>query len=439
MLLGIPQAGGPPAAFWHFQVRIPAKNTAAQSSGGTVLSQQTNSNEALFETCLPLCRTLIASPSVSGEEAGVAAALADFFRVNGASEIITDRCGNLIGVFRGDRPGKTTLFDGHMDTVPVADEAEWTHPPYAAEISEGRLYGRGASDMKCALACMAAAAAAHWQKTGGHFAGTVAVAGVVHEECFEGVAAREISARIRPDLVVIGEASECNLKIGQRGRAEIVLETFGKSAHSASPQKGVNAVYHMAELVRRIQKILPPQSGDLGPGILELTDIKSEPYPGASVVPRYCRATYDRRLLVGETKQSVLAPLLRLLDEAKKEIPQLCAKVSFAQGEQRCYTGEIVRGERFFPGWSFSEDELFVQDVLKGLREGGVSPGIARYNFCTNGSHYAGEAGIPTVGFGPSAETLAHTRDEWISLDEIKTALGGYAGILNRLYPGEKA
>jgi putative selenium metabolism hydrolase len=402
------------------------------------MNQQSAPNGQLLNDCISLCRELIAEPSVSGEEEGVANVLAAFFRSRGAGEIFIDRCGSLIAVFHGDIPGKTILLDGHMDAVPVVDENAWTHPPFAAEIADGRLYGRGASDMKCALACMAAAAAAHWQKTGGHFAGAIAVAGVVHEECFEGVAAREISARVEPDLVIIGEASECNLKIGQRGRAEIVLETFGKSAHSASPHKGVNAVYHMAELVRRIREIIPPHSSVLGPGILELTDIKSKPYPGASVVPSYCRATYDRRLLVGETKESVLAPLLAALDETKNEIPQLSAKVSYAQSEQRCYTGETITGERFFPGWSFASDAPFVQEVLAGLREGGVSPAITHYNFCTNGSHYAGEAGIPTVGFGPSAETLAHTRDEWISLDEIQTALSGYAGILNRLCPKEK-
>jgi putative selenium metabolism hydrolase len=360
------------------------------------LNQQ--SNQTLLEECLSLCRELIASPSVSGEEQGVAEALSGYFRKHGVAEVGTDRCGNLIALIRGDRPGKTILFDGHMDTVPVVDGHQWPHGPYAGEIENGKLYGRGASDMKCALACMAAAAVAHRQKTAGHFAGTIAVAGVVHEECFEGVAAREISAEVKPDLVVIGEASECNLKIGQRGRAEIGLETFGKSAHSASPQKGVNAVYHMAELIRRIRQIVPPQSDVLGPGILELTDVKSAPYPGASVVPNYCRTTYDRRLLVGETKESVLAPIQAVLNEAAKEIPDLHTTVSFARGEARCYTGETVRGERFFPGWAFEENEPFVQETLAGLRDSGIEPKITRYNFCTNGSHYAGEAGIPTSG-----------------------------------------
>jgi len=394
-------------------------------------------NRQLFEGCLTLCKDLIAAPSLSGEEQSAAGVLAAFFRAHGATEIIADRYGSLIVFLRGDRPGRTVLFDGHMDVVPVVDAELWAHPPFCATIEGGKLYGRGASDMKCALACMAVAAAAFYEQTQGRFAGTAAVAGVVHEECFEGVAAREISAHVRPDLVVIGEASECNLKIGQRGRAEIVLETFGKSAHSASPEKGVNAAYHMAELIRRIRSIPPPQSEALGPGILELTDIQSDPYPGASVVPSYCRATYDRRLLVGETKESVLAPIRKVLGDAAGEIPGLSARVSFARGEQLCYTGETISGERFFPGWAFDEAAPFVREVLEGLRDGGVRSAVTHYNFCTNGSHYAGEAGIPTVGFGPSAETLAHTRDEWIALDEIETALGGYSGILRRLCPAD--
>lgn len=391
----------------------------------------------LFQDCLSLCGDLIGQESCSGEEMGAANALAGFFRARGLGEITIDRLGNVIILLRGDRPGKTVLFDGHLDTVPVIDAEQWTHPPFSATLEGEKLFGRGTSDMKCALACMAAAAADYYEQTHGHYSGTIAIVGVVHEECFEGVAAREISARVKPDLVVIGEASECNLKIGQRGRAEIVLETFGKSAHSASPQKGVNAVYHMTELVRRVRELVPPQSKDLGPGILELTDIKSAPYPGASVVPNYCRATYDRRLLVGETKESVLAPIQAVIDSAAKEIPNLSAKVSLARGEERCYTGETVSGERFFPGWAFEETDDFVQKALRGLRGAGVSASVTHYNFCTNGSHYAGEAGIPTIGFGPSAETLAHTRDEWVALEQIQTALNGYLGLLGQFCPAQ--
>src|SRR5699024_9988615 len=103
--------------------------------------------------------------------------------------------------------------------------------------------GRGTTDMKGALAGMACAAANFLKDTKGDFSGDIYVAGVVHEECFEGVAARAISQRVNPDVVVIGEASQLNVKVGQRGRGEIKLEVFGKPAHSANPEKGVNAVY----------------------------------------------------------------------------------------------------------------------------------------------------------------------------------------------------
>jgi acetylornithine deacetylase/succinyl-diaminopimelate desuccinylase-like protein len=103
--------------------------------------------------------------------------------------------------------------------------------------------------MKGAVAAMIAAAGFFAADTRRDFAGEIVVSGVVHEECFEGIAARKISECVKPDYVVIGESSELNLKRGQRGRAEIVVETFGKHAHSANPSVGINAVYKMAELI----------------------------------------------------------------------------------------------------------------------------------------------------------------------------------------------
>ena len=284
--------------------------------------------------------------------------------------------------------------------------------------------------MKGALAAMLWGAAEFAEKKGGNFAGAVHVAGVVHEECFEGIAARKISEAIKPDLVVIGEASQLNLKIGQRGRAEIVVETFGKNAHSANPEKGRNAVYDMAKLIPVIQAIPCEYQEELGKGILELTDIKSLPYPGASVVPDFCRATFDRRLLVGETPESVLAPLKEAIAGLQKADPDFKAEVSLAKGKELCYTGNTIEGERFFPGWFYPEDSDFVQKTLAGVRSAGIEPEITTYSFCTNGSHYAGEAKIPTIGFGPSRENLAHTVDEYIEIDQLEKVCAGYKGIM---------
>jgi putative selenium metabolism hydrolase len=381
-----------------------------------------------------LCQALIQRQSYSGQEDGVVDRMKHAFRELGYDEVIVDTYGNVLGRIQGSRLGKVLLLDGHIDTVPVPDDTKWKHKPFGGELEDGKIYGRGTSDMKGAVSSMMTAAAFFAMDTHKDFAGEIYVSGVVHEECFEGIAARKISERIKPNYVVIGEASELNLKCGQRGRAEVVVETFGRPAHSANPHAGINAVYKMAELIREINKLEAPAHKVLGQGILELTDIKSSPYPGASVVPDYCRATYDRRLLVGETKESVLKPLIELIREMKTKDSQFEAKAHFATDIQKCYTGNEIGGERFFPGWVFEEGDEFVQTALAGLRSAGLEPEITQYSFCTNGSHYAGEAGMKTIGFGPSRENLAHTIDEYIEVDQLLKATAGYYGILKSVF-----
>lgn len=385
------------------------------------------------EKLIGLCQSLIQAGTLSGEEKPVADLLEKFYKANNFDEVTVDGYGNVLACIKGKTPGKKLLFDAHMDTVPVSDPTVWTVDPWGGEIKDGKLYGRGSTDMKGALAAMMCAAAEFAEETDRNFAGEIYIAGVVHEECFEGVASREISKAVNPDYVVIGEASDLNLKIGQRGRAEIIVETFGKPAHSANPEKGLNAVYKMTKIIDAIRTLTPTEHPVLGKGILELTDIKSSPYPGASVVPEHCRCTYDRRLLVGETKESVLAPLQELLDKLMKEDPTLKAKVSYSVGEETCYTGAKIKGERFFPGWLFDKEEDFVQDVYKQLKSDGFTPEITKYNFCTNASHYAGEAGIKTLGMGPSTESLAHVVDEYVELEQLEGVFGSFKSIMKAL------
>jgi len=390
-------------------------------------------DETRKQEVIDLCEALICARSYSGEEKQVAEIMRDYSEKAGFDSVAMDRYGNCVCRIKGNRPGPRLLFDGHMDTVPVPDPTVWKHDPFKAEIQDGRMYGRGTSDMKGAIAAMLSGADFFLRDKGHDFAGEICVSGIVHEECFEGVAAREVSKNVKPDYVIIGEASNLNVKIGQRGRGEIVLETFGVPAHSSNPRKGINAVYKMARIIERIRQLEPPKHPVLGEGILELTDIKSSPYPGASVVPDYCRATYDRRLLKGETRESVLEPLQKLLDEMMAEDSELKAKVSFARGEEICYTGEKIGDERFFPGWLYDSDSDFVRIVMEALNAKGFQPEITNYDFCTNGSHYAGEAGIKAFGIGPSRENLAHTVDEYIELDQLTGAAECYYAVMEAM------
>ena len=385
------------------------------------------------EELIKLCQDIIKIQSYSGNEGKLVEFLEKKMKECGFDDVIVDKYGSIIGKIKGKRPGNKVLFDAHIDTVPAEDSEKWSHDPFGAVIEDGRIYGRGTSDMKGSLSAMIIAAKYFAKDNNKDFPGEIYISGVVHEECFEGVASRNISEYVKPDYVVIGEASHLNLKIGQRGRAEVVVETFGVPAHSANPEKGINAVYSMAEIINKLQEIPYEEDEFLGKGILELTDIKSSPYPGASVVPSYCKATYDRRLLVGETKESVLKPIVELIEELRKNKRNVDYKVSYARGKEKCHTGAFIEGERFFPAWCYDQNEVFVKNTYEKLKSIGIMPKITNYSFCTNGSHYAGEAGIKTIGFGPSKENIAHTIDEYIEIEQLEKACKGYYVIMDSL------
>jgi len=390
-------------------------------------------NDTRKQELVGFCQSLIQTRSYSGEECAVARRIKAEMESLGYDETLIDRYGSVIGTIHGNRPGPTLLFDGHIDTVPAENAEVWTYPPFEARIVGERIYGRGTSDMKGADAAFVKAVGWFARDIERNFAGTICVAGVVQEECFEGVASRSVSAITRPDYVIIGEASLCNIKVGQRGRAEIKIETTGKPAHSANPEKGINAVYEMCEAIEGVRGLEPTNHPVLGKGILELVDIKSDPYPGASVVPERCTATYDRRLLTGEAKQDVLAPINGLLNELATNDPQFKARAYYTAARETCYTGETIEAERFFPGWLFDKDAEWVQKVKAKLESKGFSPELTQYNFCTNGSHYAGEAGIKTLGLGPSREDLAHPVDEYIEISELTKVCECYYGVCEAL------
>lgn len=384
---------------------------------------------------ISLLKEMIRIPSLSGEEGTLVDFLAHTCKDLGFDELHIDRYGSLTATMRGTLEGPHLLLDGHIDTVGVEDQSAWIHDPYQADIEDGLLYGRGTSDMKGALAAMLVATSSYAKQTDHRFGGTISVSCTVCEECFEGVAARLVTQHFQPDVVIVGEATECKLAIGQRGRAEIVVETYGKSCHSSNPEKGTNAALHMLHLLPYLEQLEIPSHPILGKGIMVLTDLISYPYPGRSVLPNRCRATFDRRLLCGETQHSILATLQEAIEKARQSNPMLEAKVFLAEGSMRCYTGEEISAVRFFPAWLLETDHPVVSTGQKALRKAGLSGELSHYSFCTNASHFCAEAAIPTLGFGPSCESLAHIADEYISLDQLGLAYRGYLSLLAHFCP----
>ncbi|MEZ4727518.1 MAG: YgeY family selenium metabolism-linked hydrolase [Caldilineaceae bacterium] len=380
------------------------------------------------EKLVQFAQALVQRPSLSGEERAVAERVVDEMRGLGFDSVKTDENGSVIGIIEGAQPGKTLLLDAHIDTVGIAPGVPWTHEPHGGRVVADALYGRGSADMKGALAAMIHAAAAV-DRTKIH--GRIAVSASTLEEVLEGVTLRTIMDDVQPDFVVIGEATALHLNRGGRGRAEVHLETVGRPAHSSSPHLGRNAVLDMMKVIAAIETLDLPVDPLMGPAMMALTDIISEPYPGYSVIPSLCRVTYDRRLLPGETPADVLAAITE-----HPAVQGLPLQAMIAQGDHLAYTGATLQADKFFPAWIFPETHPFVARALAGLHAAGLQPAISAYRFCTNGAYSAGMAGVPTIGFGPAKESDAHVVDERLLLSDLFMAAQGYQGIIEAVLGG---
>jgi putative selenium metabolism hydrolase len=372
---------------------------------------------------------LVRIPSPSGKEAGVARLVEEEMEKLGFRAEV-DALGNVVGTIEAG-PGPCVLIDAHMDTVGVTEPAQWAHTPWGERVGE-RLYGRGTMDMKGPLAAAVYGASVLRGRLRG---GRVVVSATVAEEFVEGPALVHVAERVRPDYVIIGEATSLKLARGQRGRAEVRVDVFGRPTHSSRPDLGVNAAEAMVDIVRALREVRPPQHDVLGAGILVLTDVKSEPYPGLSVVPDFCSATFDRRTLPGETADTVLEPVRRAIERALAGSPAT-ARATIAEDDFQTYTGKRVQAPNFAPAWFLDGSAPLVVVAAAGLARAGMEAELTHYAFCTNGSGTAGRLGIPTVGFGPGNADLAHRVDEYVEVVDLARGARGYAAIASALMEG---
>ena len=312
------------------------------------------------------------------------------------------------------------LFDAHMDTVGVSDPAAWSRDP-AGEVHGGRLYGRGSLDMKGPLAALVHGAAAARPATG-----RVVVSASIAEEMIEGFATVEVARRVQPDVAVICEPSGRRVVVGQRGRAELIVEVQGSPTHSSRPELGVNAVDAMADVLAAARSIELPSHPALGPAILVPTDMISRPFPALSVVPDLCTVTFDRRTLPGEGEDDAVGPLRAAVEAAVAPFGAT-GRVTIGVDRFDSYSGAPVEAPNFAPAWFTDPGSPPASTALAAL---GAEP--HHWAFCTNGSGTAA-LGIPTIGYGPGDETLAHRVDEFIELDELYAGALGYATLATAL------
>lgn len=369
-------------------------------------------------------RALVRTPSLSTQEGEVASLIARALRDFGVPEVRVDRIGNVVARL-GDGHGPVLLYDGHMDTVAVSDRSAWAHDPFAAEVVNGVLYGLGAADMKAALAAFVFAAKmlaeAHAQLNG-----SLVLAFVVQEEPCEGLAVRVLIEEegIRPDWVVLGEPSDLQIMLGQRGRLELRVTAQGQTSHAARPDLGKNAIYAAARLIFGLELLADRLGNDsaLGRGTLAVTQIESGS-PSRNAVPDRCSFCVDRRLTLGETEAKALAEVDAII--AREDVE---ATVEVTEYRATSYTGYECRAKSYFPAWAIGANDPLAQALARSAREVlGATPRTGYWPFSTDGVYTMGAAGIPTVGFGPGKPEHAHTIHDQVRIEDVVKAARVYA------------
>ncbi|PIU45818.1 MAG: YgeY family selenium metabolism-linked hydrolase [Ignavibacteriales bacterium CG07_land_8_20_14_0_80_59_12] len=368
-------------------------------------------------------RDLIAIKSTSSQEEQVIHRMKEEMDRCGYDEVMIDPMGNILGRIGN---GKHILaLDAHVDTVDVGNPENWSVDPFKGDERDGVIYGRGACDMKGALASIVYGGRII-KELGLEGDFTLYVVGSVQEEDCDGLCWQYIinEDRLRPELVVIAEPTNLGIYRGHRGRMEIEVRTQGISCHGSAPERGVNAVYKMAPIIEEIEKLNDRLTGEpfLGKGTVTISEIRSTS-PSLCAVADSATIHLDRRLAATDTMESAVKEILDLpgVREADADVVVLDYVVP-------SWRGLTYPTKKYYPTWLLPESHPAMASGIRTYeRLFGETPQVGRWVFSTNGVAAMGMHGIPCVGFGPGNEVYAHMATEQIPVEHLVKASAWYA------------
>lgn len=372
---------------------------------------------------LSFAQRLIQTPSLPGEEGGVAAIIQEEMRRLNYDRVWVDAVGNVIGLMSGDR-GPSVLFNGHMDIVDPGPIGEWEHHPFSGDIDGDWLWGRGASDMKAALALQVYSLGL-LRRSGYSFPGDRYLTAVVFEES-GGLGTRTLVKELRADMAIVGEATSNQLARGHRGRLELIVRVKGRSAHASVPQRGANPHYSVAQFLTHLSELEMAQDADFGSSTVAPTLYRTD-QTSANVIPSEVTLYLDWRNIPSETAEDAVGKLRPLLANSLQD--GCHGSVELNVSRFRTYTGYEQEMAREFPGFVLPADHPLVlkaQAILQSYLGRDVS--VITWRFATDGA-YLVQAGTPTVGFAPASDLYPHTNEERIAIRDMVEGLVGYMGL----------
>jgi len=317
---------------------------------------------------------------------------------------------NVVARLSGRKSGKVLLLNGHIDVVTPGEG--WTVDPFGGEAKDGMIYGRGTSDMKSGIASMIAAMIG-FRRSGKPFDGEIIFMAVGDEETGSQFGTRyllENNFGTNADFAIVAEPTNLAVELGNRGLRWLDISITGKACHAGRPHLGVNAIVYAAKLVEAIGSYSFGRRDDRFEA--STPSISATMINGGTqvnVIPNRCRLTVDRRMIPGETTETVMAEVQEMID-------------SISVGEKEVGV-EVEMRPAYWDPYLISETEPVVQAVAESIKKAtGNNPVIRTKAACTDGSHIFHIGGIPAVLFGPGIPELSHKVDESVPIRNMVAA-----------------
>lgn len=347
------------------------------------------------------------SDSLQGQEGAVGEYITAFFdRIGIPSDrqyCAEDRF-NVIARIPGKDHTHCTMYCGHMDTVPFDDPSLWTSPACTPEIRGGKLFGRGACDMKGSLACtlfMAEYFSSHkiTPET------DILLVYDVDEENTNLGAKTYLRNPDKVDFVIVGEPTDLTIDVGHRGVMAFTVEVIGKSAHVGQAKFGINSIYVMMEIIKEVTRLQDElceiQQEYLGSPSIHITQIWAG--EKVNVIPSKATIRVDRRLVNGETREG-----------CKEQLDRIVRSVCTEYGCR--YSISVTT---FCPPGKTDYSCTPVQAVASLLSQYGMDDRPRAFHASCEAGLFQERLGVPVVIFGPGSIAQAHQADEFVSVEQL--------------------
>jgi acetylornithine deacetylase/succinyl-diaminopimelate desuccinylase family protein len=370
-----------------------------------------------------LAMSLIAAESYAARpraEYGVAQILAEWLSDRGIQvdlQPTSDGSANVIATVEGGT-GPSLMFNGHTDTVPPGGMKD----AFSPRLEGGQLRGRGACDMKGAVAAMACALF-QIKQSGIRLSGDLVFAATCDEETASLGAATLVENGPRSQYVIVGEPTSLRVAVAHKGTAFLRISLHGRAAHGSTPQGGVNAISQAANVVHRLEEYSLRVLGERTHPLLGVPTINVGRISGGSqpnIVPDECSIDIDRRFLPGEV--SVVEEVRGLVETVCNEIEGLTWSVCELASTSRVPAAPLE---------ARAESPL-VQAALDVCLQLGLPSELVGVDFWTEGGVFSSH-GMETIVFGPGSIRRAHGPEESVPVCEILTAREFYVGIAQAL------